>query len=71
MFDAREAFTALQGRTYDTQTLRTAMQELRVAHLRDLPAEYQTRDLYELAAENNWLQKIETGKYEIKLPPKD
>ena len=68
MFDARSAFMSLQDREFTLKDLRSALEQLRVVFLQDLPAEITTDHLLELAIRERWVKEEAHGRIRIEVP---
>jgi hypothetical protein len=56
VFDFKEAFQALNGKTFTQKEFRLALEQILAENLRFLPAEYRTRDLAVYAQAKGWLK---------------
>lgn len=57
MFNAREAFSKLEGRTFQSFLhLKDELKVLRIEHLRELPPGTGPEALYDLAMRNGWVK---------------
>lgn len=61
MFNPKEAFRELNGQTFTQTEFRRALERIRAANLRFLPAEYGTRELAAIAQTNRWLKSEGPG----------
>ncbi|MEK7066051.1 MAG: hypothetical protein AAB965_00585 [Patescibacteria group bacterium] len=64
VFDAKKALSALNGKSFDSVKLRIAFEDILFNNIKDIPAEFRARDLFELALNNGWLQEV-GGTYSI------
>jgi hypothetical protein len=68
MFDIKRAFLELNGRIFTQSEFREALERIRAANMRFLPAEYGTHELATLAEERHWLKKETPGKLRVVIP---
>ncbi|HEX3570028.1 MAG TPA: hypothetical protein VHU44_04330 [Acidobacteriaceae bacterium] len=61
MFDLQEAFSSLGGQRYSFADLRSAVSEIRIRHLAELPPEVGVDDLIRLGRQNFLIQEDEDG----------
>ncbi len=72
MFDAKIALAPLHDQTFSTfRDLSEKLAEIRLQHLRDLPADFGPRELFEIARQNGWVKEGPDGQITITLgdPP--
>jgi len=65
MFDPEEAFRNLNGQSFTQAEFRRALEGIRAASLRYLPAEFETRDLAALAYSKRWLKPESHGRLRV------
>jgi hypothetical protein len=66
MFDARSALMSLNGKALDSVDLRSKLEEICRAHLKEIPADFRARDLFEVAERKQWLRR-ESGRFRIQV----
>jgi len=57
MFDARAAFKKLDGKTLAFREFQKELERILFDHISQLPAHFDTRDLYKLAMKKNWISE--------------
>lgn len=65
MFNPRKAFREMSGHTYTHAEFRRALERIRAANMRFLPAEYGTRELANLAHKKRWLVSEAPGRIRV------
>ena len=65
MFDLKQAFLELNGKIFTHSEFRDALERIRVANMRFLPAEYGTHELAALAEERHWLKREAPGRLKV------
>jgi len=65
MFDPKKAFRELNGQIFTHTEFRRALENIRAANIRFLPAEYGTRELAALAQTKRWLKSEAPGRLRV------
>ncbi|HWR14898.1 MAG TPA: hypothetical protein VN577_08720 [Terriglobales bacterium] len=65
MFDPKKAFRELSGHSFTHAEFRRALERIRAANLRYLPAEYGTKELADLAHQKHWLKSEAPGRLKV------
>jgi hypothetical protein len=70
MITARSAFEALAGRQLTYEQLRQELKQFWSDNIENLPSEFGTRELFELAFRNGWIHQDANGMIRIMVFPK-